>query len=62
MVSAVCSWMGDRLLDFVGDPANATFGGSGGIRSTSRPELPYPCCSQAKSRDKTSRRGSHGYK
>ena len=23
MVSAVSIWMGDRLLDFVGDPANA---------------------------------------
>ena len=35
----------------------ATFGGSGGIMSTARLELPYPCVSQAKSRDKTSRRG-----
>ena len=25
--------------------------------STARPELPYPCVSQAKSRDETSRRG-----
>ena len=43
-------------------------GGSGGIMSTARPELPYPCVSQAKSRDETSRRGKscdgaeHGYK
>ena len=26
--SAVNTWMGDRLLYFLGDPANATFGGS----------------------------------
>ena len=38
-------------------PYHVTFGGSGGIRSTARPELPYPCVSQAKSRDETSRRG-----
>ena len=25
--------------------------------STARPDLPYPCVSQAKSRDETSRRG-----
>ena len=37
--------------------AHVTNGGSGGIRSTARPELPYPCYSQAKSRDETSRRG-----
>ena len=37
--------------------------------STARSELPYPCSSQAKSQDETSRRGggnvmvrSHGYK
>ena len=34
-----------------------TFGGSGGITTTARTELPYPCVSQAKSRDETSRRG-----
>ena len=28
MVSTVSTWMGDRLQDFMGDPANATFGGS----------------------------------
>ena len=33
------------------------FGGSGGIRSTARPELPYPCYPQAKSRYETFRRG-----
>ena len=37
--------------------AHVTFGGSGGIMTTARPELPYPCNSQAKSRDETSRRG-----
>ena len=26
-VSVVRIWMGESLLDFVGDPANATFGG-----------------------------------
>ena len=39
------------------ETAHVTFGGSGGIRSTARPELPYPCYPQAKSRDETSRRG-----
>ena len=28
-----------------------TFGGSGGIMTTAGPELPYPCSSQAKTRD-----------
>ena len=32
MVTAVSTCMGDRLLDFVGNPVNATFGGSGGLR------------------------------
>ena len=45
------------LTGFVCKEAHVTFGGSGGIRSTARPELPYPCVSQAKSRDETSRRG-----
>ena len=45
------------LTGFVCWLAHVTFGGSGGIRSTARPELPYPCKSQAKSRDETSRRG-----
>ena len=45
------------LTGFVCRSAHVTFGGSGGIRSTAREELPYPCNSQAKSRDKTSRRG-----
>ena len=45
------------LTEFVCESANVTFGGSGGIRSTARPELPYPCVSQAKSRDETSRGG-----
>ena len=45
------------LTGFVCWSAHVTFGGSDGIRSTARPELPYPCVSQAKSRDETSRRG-----
>ena len=31
------------LTGFVCRSAHVTFGGSGGIRSTARPELPYPC-------------------
>ena len=56
------------LTGFVCKEAHVTFGGSGGIMTTARPELPYPCNSQAKSRDETSQRGSnvtvigHGYK
>ena len=38
------------LTGFVCKEAHLAFGGSGGIRSTARPELPYPCVSQAKSR------------
>ena len=45
------------LRGFVCRSAHVTFGGSGGIRSTARPELPYPSNSQAKSRDETSWRG-----
>ena len=45
------------LTGFVCRSAHVTFGDSGGIRSTARPELPYLCVSQAKSRDETSRRG-----
>ena len=45
------------LTGFVCEGAHVTFGGSGGIRSTARLELPYPCYFQAKSRDETSRRG-----
>ena len=45
------------LMGFVCMAAHVTNGGSGGIRSTARPELPYPCNSQAKSWDETSRRG-----
>ena len=33
-----------------------TFGGSVGILSTARPELPYRCSSQTKFQDETSRR------
>ena len=45
------------LTGFVCGSAHVTFGGSGEIRSTARLELPYPCNSQAKSRDENSRRG-----
>ena len=34
------------------------FGGSGGIMTTARPGLPYPCSPQAKTRDESSRRGA----
>ena len=37
--------------------AHVTNGGRGGIRSTARPKLLYPCSSKAKSRDENSRRG-----
>ena len=42
------------LTGFVRDSAHVTFRGSGGIMSTARPELPYPCNSRAKYRDETS--------
>ena len=45
------------LTGFVCKTAHITFGGRVGVMSTARPELPYPCNSQAKSRDETSRRG-----
>ena len=46
------------LTGFVCMAAHATFGGHcGGIMTTARQELPYPCVSKAKSRDETSRRG-----
>ena len=45
------------LTGFVCKEAHITFGGSGGIMSTARPELPYPCNSQGKSRDETLLRG-----
>ena len=45
------------LTGFVCRAAHVTFGGSGGIRSTARPEFPYPCVSRAKSRDETSWKG-----
>ena len=45
------------LTGFVCQTAHVTFGGSGGIMSTARPELPYPCRSEAKSRDETPRIG-----
>ena len=41
---------------FVCKMAHVTFGGRGVIMSTARPELPYPCVSQAKSWDETSHR------
>ena len=37
------------LTEFAGLPAHIIFGGNGGIMSTARQELPYPCISQAKS-------------
>ena len=37
------------LTGFVYLKAHVTFGGSGGIMTTARPELPYPCNSQAAS-------------
>ena len=45
------------LTGFVCWSVHVTFGGSGRMRSTARPELPYPCYSQAKARDETSQRG-----
>ena len=56
------------LTGFVCRSTHVTFGGSGGIMSMARPEVSYPCVSQAKSRDETSWRGNqcdsaeHGYK
>ena len=51
-----------QLTRFVGlSAAHVTFGGSSGIMSTARPELPYPCISQARSRDKTFRRETLSY-
>ena len=40
--------------------AHVTNGGSGGMMSTARLELPYPRVSHAKFRDKTSRGGREG--
>ena len=31
------------LTGFVCEEAHVTFGGSGGIMTTARPEVPYPC-------------------
>ena len=45
------------LTRFVCVEAHVTFGSTGGIMSTARPELPFLCSSQAKSWDETSRRG-----
>ena len=39
------------LMGFVCMAAHVTFGVRSGIMTTARPELPYPCVSQAKSRD-----------
>ena len=36
--------------------AHITLGGTGGIMPTARKDVPYPCYSQARSRDETSRR------
>ena len=43
------------VMGFVGLSANPTLSGSGGILSTARLELLYPCISQAKSRVETQR-------
>ena len=43
--------------EIVRELAHVTNGGSSGIMSTARPELPHPCDFQAKSRDETARRG-----
>ena len=45
------------LTGFVCRSAHVTFGGSGGIMSTARLELPYLCVFQAKSWGETSRMG-----
>ena len=49
------------LTGFVCWSADVTFGGSGGIMSTARPALPYPCTcnSKAKFGDETSRSGKY---
>ena len=39
--SNVSTLMSDRLLDFVGNPANATFGASGGMEDD-KPSSPDP--------------------
>ena len=36
-----------------------TLGGSGGMMTTARIELPYPCSPQAKTRGESSRRGKY---
>ena len=45
------------LTGFVCETAHVAFGVRSGIISTARMELPYPCNSQAKSRDETSQKG-----
>ena len=42
------------LTVFVGLLDHTSFGGSSGIMSAARPELSYPCISQAKSQDEIS--------
>ena len=46
------------LTGFVCKEAHVTVVGSDGMRSSARPELPYPCHSKANSRDESSRRGN----
>ena len=48
---------GFPLTGFVYESAHVTFCGSGGIMSTARQELPYPCKSKAKYRGETSQKG-----
>ena len=47
------------MMGFVCESAHVAFGGSDGIMSTARPELPHPCYSQAKSQVETLRGGSN---
>ena len=52
------------LAGFVCESAHVIFGGSGGIMSTARQKLPYPCNSQAQTRGGGSNVTvrTHGYK
>ena len=50
---------GFPLTGFVLRVGSVTIGGSGGIMLTARPELPFLCYFQAKSRVQTSRRGRY---
>ena len=45
---AVANWLGSAVV---------TFGGSGGMMTTARTELHYPCSPQAKTRKRAKTRG-----